>query len=365
MLIRRNPIRRRSNCPARRPFSSSTCRTSTLQHPNDDQHRHWALQRCVGARPRHVGSQRSRTTIAARRRSTRSRSRVRGAARGLGRITCAAKSTPCTRSRRARSTSPRPRHQSGRFRSSARTSFSCSSTCGIPLLKDPVVRQALSYAVDRQAIIDLAHTMQGVVADGPIWPYHWAYSTAQKTYAHNIEAATLRLESAGLRIKPRQAGHMPSRLQIQVPDAEQGRALREDRDWCCRSSCTRSASTCEIEAADRRRRRSSGSTPATSTTVLIRAHQRTLARRGPTRPSIRTSAPATARPIRSSIVCDDDRRGRDPRARSATCSRSSTTIRRRSSSPGRKSRGSSATKFVGPGRPRVAKRSARKPGETS
>ena len=40
---------------------------------------------------------------------------------------------------------------------------------------------------------------QGVVADGPIWPHHWAYSAAQKTYTHNIEAATLRLDAAGLR----------------------------------------------------------------------------------------------------------------------------------------------------------------------
>ncbi len=69
-----------------------------------------------------------------------------------------------------------------------------------PILKNPAVRQALSYAVDRQAIIDLALNRQGTVAEGPIWPYHWAYSTAQKTYTHNSEAATLRLDSAGLQM---------------------------------------------------------------------------------------------------------------------------------------------------------------------
>jgi peptide/nickel transport system substrate-binding protein len=84
-----------------------------------------------------------------------------------------------------------------------------------PILKDAAVRQALSYAVDRQAIIDLGLNRQGVVAEGPIWPYHWAYSTAQKTYTHNAEAATLRLDSAGLRVKPAsKPGQMPSRLRF-------------------------------------------------------------------------------------------------------------------------------------------------------
>lgn len=83
-----------------------------------------------------------------------------------------------------------------------------------PALRDPVVRQALSYGVDRQAIIELGMNRQGTVAEGPIWPYHWAYSTAMKTYTHNTEAATLRLESAGLKLRPGKNGRMPSRLHI-------------------------------------------------------------------------------------------------------------------------------------------------------
>jgi ABC-type transport system substrate-binding protein len=82
-----------------------------------------------------------------------------------------------------------------------------------PILKSAAVRQALSYGIDRQAVIDSGLNGQGTVADGPIWPYYWAYSTAQKTYTHNPEAATLRLDSAGLRIKT-SPGHMPSRLRI-------------------------------------------------------------------------------------------------------------------------------------------------------
>ena len=84
-----------------------------------------------------------------------------------------------------------------------------------PLLKNPAVRQALSYGVDRQAVVDLALNKQGSVAEGPIWPFHWAYSTAQKTYTHNSEAATLRLDSAGLTVKPsKEKGRMPSRLRL-------------------------------------------------------------------------------------------------------------------------------------------------------
>ncbi len=83
-----------------------------------------------------------------------------------------------------------------------------------PALKNPVVRQALSYSVDRQLIVDEGMNKQGMVAEGPIWPYHWAYTTAQKTYTHNTDAAILRLESAGLKVKPGKTGRMPSRLHI-------------------------------------------------------------------------------------------------------------------------------------------------------
>ena len=84
-----------------------------------------------------------------------------------------------------------------------------------PVLKNVAVRQGLSYAIDRQAVIDVALNKQGVVAEGPIWPFHWAYSTASKSYTHNTEAATLRLESAGLKVsRPSKPGQMPSRLHI-------------------------------------------------------------------------------------------------------------------------------------------------------
>ena len=83
-----------------------------------------------------------------------------------------------------------------------------------PILKAPAVRQALSFGIDRQAIVDHALNRQGTIAEGPIWPHHWAYSTAKKTYTHNSEAATLRLDTAGLPMRPSKEGRMPSRIHL-------------------------------------------------------------------------------------------------------------------------------------------------------
>jgi ABC-type transport system substrate-binding protein len=84
-----------------------------------------------------------------------------------------------------------------------------------PVLKNPGVRQALSYAIDRKAVVEHALSAQGMVAEGPIWPFHWAYSTAQKVYTHNSDSATVRLDSAGFKVKKAaQAGQMPSRFRI-------------------------------------------------------------------------------------------------------------------------------------------------------
>lgn len=83
-----------------------------------------------------------------------------------------------------------------------------------PVLKSPKVRQALSYAIDRDAIIKLGLNGQGVAAAGPIWPSHWAYSTAPKSYTRNVEASTIGLDSEGLRMKTNDKGRMPSRVRF-------------------------------------------------------------------------------------------------------------------------------------------------------
>ena len=84
-----------------------------------------------------------------------------------------------------------------------------------PILKNAAVRRALSYAVDRQAVIDTGLNKQGEVAEGPIWPFHWAHSTAQKKYTYNIEAATLQFDSAGYPRKlSSRPGQMPTRFSL-------------------------------------------------------------------------------------------------------------------------------------------------------
>jgi peptide/nickel transport system substrate-binding protein len=83
-----------------------------------------------------------------------------------------------------------------------------------PVLKQVRVRRALSHAVDRQQLVDVALNGRGVAAEGPVWPMHWAHSTARAAYTLNREAATLMLDSAGFRTAKRRPGAMPSRFRF-------------------------------------------------------------------------------------------------------------------------------------------------------
>ena len=83
-----------------------------------------------------------------------------------------------------------------------------------PVLGRREVRQALSQAVDRAAIVRDAMDGRGEPADGPIWKYFWAYSEAERRLAYNPEAARLRLDSAGFPVVASRPGAMPSRLRF-------------------------------------------------------------------------------------------------------------------------------------------------------
>jgi ABC-type transport system substrate-binding protein len=77
------------------------------------------------------------------------------------------------------------------------------------------VRVALNEAVDRQAIVRQGMWERGRPADGPIWPYHWAYSAAQRVHSYNPEAARVRLDAAGFPpAVQRVPGRMASRLRF-------------------------------------------------------------------------------------------------------------------------------------------------------
>ncbi len=68
-----------------------------------------------------------------------------------------------------------------------------------PFFSEREVRQALLYAIDRQALIDQALDGQATVAHSPVLPDSWAYDTTIPTYEYNPEKAIALLEGAGWR----------------------------------------------------------------------------------------------------------------------------------------------------------------------
>ncbi|MBN1135897.1 MAG: peptide ABC transporter substrate-binding protein [Anaerolineae bacterium] len=66
-----------------------------------------------------------------------------------------------------------------------------------PFFQDRNVRQALLYALDRQALIDNALRGQGIVANSPIPPTGWAYDPTVRRYPFDSHAAMVLLDSAG------------------------------------------------------------------------------------------------------------------------------------------------------------------------
>jgi peptide/nickel transport system substrate-binding protein len=83
-----------------------------------------------------------------------------------------------------------------------------------PILGRRPVRQAINEAIDRSEIAAKALNNRGQPADGPIWPNHWAYNSASRTYSYNPEAARIRLDAAGLPVKAGAAGEMPRRFKF-------------------------------------------------------------------------------------------------------------------------------------------------------
>jgi len=58
-----------------------------------------------------------------------------------------------------------------------------------PFFQEKEVRQALLYALDRQALIDQVLRGQGLVADSPILPTTWAYDPSIRRYLYDPERA--------------------------------------------------------------------------------------------------------------------------------------------------------------------------------
>ncbi|MGC8780556.1 MAG: ABC transporter substrate-binding protein [Anaerolineae bacterium] len=67
----------------------------------------------------------------------------------------------------------------------------------VAFFQDVAVRQALLYALDRQALIDSALYGQGIVAHSPFLPATWAYDPEVPKYAPDPEKARRLLDEAG------------------------------------------------------------------------------------------------------------------------------------------------------------------------
>ena len=62
----------------------------------------------------------------------------------------------------------------------------------------PLVRRALNYAVDREAIVRDVLRGQGQPSAGPLWPKHWAYDKSIPQYSFSPNLAASLLDAAGL-----------------------------------------------------------------------------------------------------------------------------------------------------------------------
>jgi len=100
--------------------------------------------------------------------------------------------------------------------------------CADPILSDVKVRQALSYLVNREDILNSIYKGIGQVAKGPIPPGMWAYTPDLPSYDYNPEKAAQLLDEAGWKLGPdgkRSKNGQPLKLTIRThsedPDRRQ------------------------------------------------------------------------------------------------------------------------------------------------
>src|SRR5581483_1697940 len=72
--------------------------------------------------------------------------------------------------------------------------------CADPILSDVKVRQALSYLVDRKGITDTIYKGIGQVANGPIPPGMWAYTSDLPSYDYDPAKDAQLLDEAGWKV---------------------------------------------------------------------------------------------------------------------------------------------------------------------
>ena len=83
-----------------------------------------------------------------------------------------------------------------------------------PVLAKREVRVALNEAIDRDEVVRNAMRGHGEVAEGPFWPFHWAYTRGRYPSPFNPEAAKVRLDAAGFPVRPARDNQPPSRFRF-------------------------------------------------------------------------------------------------------------------------------------------------------
>ena len=81
-----------------------------------------------------------------------------------------------------------------------------------PVLRRPEVRVAINEAIDRHELVTNGMRGNGQIAEGPFWPYHWAYPQGRFPVTLNPEAAKLRLDGIGLKVRTGALQQMPARF---------------------------------------------------------------------------------------------------------------------------------------------------------
>jgi peptide/nickel transport system substrate-binding protein len=93
-----------------------------------------------------------------------------------------------------------------------------------PPLDTPMVRRALNYAVNRDALVEHALRGRGRATSGPAWPLHWAYDVTVPGFAYDPGRSAALLDAARLPLDPKTGGsgdRAPSRLDFTclIPDS--------------------------------------------------------------------------------------------------------------------------------------------------
>ncbi|MFQ5678440.1 MAG: ABC transporter substrate-binding protein [Gemmatimonadota bacterium] len=101
-----------------------------------------------------------------------------------------------------------PPSQVGRVRESAATLVATYPSPAVtfiawntrrPQLAEPAVRRALTLAIDREQLVNAARNGLGVVATGPVGPWHWAHDPKWRPLPYAADSARGVLERAGWR----------------------------------------------------------------------------------------------------------------------------------------------------------------------